>query len=118
MLKPIVRSSDPVLQPVDVNVVVSEPKEDLGSELISNSFGPIDMTRLTNADVLQNLDSKLCHLTEGQHQDLEKLLLEIECLFADLLTGMDQLCDDVKVRGATSCKQYPSKQQYFKEVMT
>jgi len=46
-LKPYVqRSRNPVLQPVNVNVVLSEPKEDLGSEPSSNSFGPTDMTRL------------------------------------------------------------------------
>ena len=54
MLKPYVeRSRDPVLPPENVNVVVSEPKEDLGSELSSNSFGPTDTTRLTNTDVLR-----------------------------------------------------------------
>jgi len=78
------RSRDPVLPPVNVNAVVSEPKEDLGSEL--NSFGPTDTTRLTNADVLRNLDSKLSHLSESQHQDLEKLLLEFEHLFPDVST--------------------------------
>ena len=119
MLKPYVeRSSDPISQPVNVNVVASEPKEDLGSELSSNSFGPTDTTRLTNTDVLRNLDSKLSHLTESQRQDLEKLLLDFEGLFADVLTGMDQLYHYVKVRVATSCKQYPSKQQYFREVIT
>ena len=106
------------LQPVDVNVVVSEPTEDLGNELSSNSFGPTDTTRLMNTDVLRNWDSKLSHLTESQRQDLEKLLLEIECLFADFLTGMDQIYHNVKVRVAASCKPYPSKQQYFKEVIT
>ena len=119
MLKPYVeRSSDPISQPVNVNVVASESQEDLGSELSSNSFGPTDTTRLTNTDVLRNLDSKLSHLTESQRQDLEKLLLDFEGLFADVLTGMDQLYHYVKVRGATSCKQNPSKQQYFKEVIT
>jgi len=38
------RGSDPVLQPVNVNVFVSEPKEDLSSELSSNSVGPTDTT--------------------------------------------------------------------------
>ena len=63
MSKPYLeRNSDPVLQPVSVNVVVSEPKEDLGSDLSSNIFGQTDTTRLTNTDVLRNLDSKLSHL--------------------------------------------------------
>ena len=40
MLKPYVeRSSDLVLQPANVNLVVSHPQEELGSELSSNSFG-------------------------------------------------------------------------------
>lgn len=53
VLKPyVVRSSDLALQPANVNVVVSEPKEELGSELSSNSFGPTDTTRLMNTYVL------------------------------------------------------------------
>ena len=119
MLKPYVeRTTDPVLQPVNVNVVASEPKEDLGSELSSNRFGPTDTTRLTNTDVLRNLDSKLSHQTESQRQDVEKLLLEFEHLLATLLTGMDQIYHDVKVSVTASCKQHPSKKQYFKEVIT
>ena len=121
MLKPYVeRSSDPVSQPVNVNVVASEPKEDLGSELSSNSFGPTDTTRLTNTDVLWNLDSKLSHLTEGQRQDLEKLLLEFEHLFPDVPTRTDQIYHDVDVGNADPVKQHPyrlnpSKQKYLKE---
>ena len=38
------RSSDQVLQPVNVNVFAFEPKEDLSSELSSNGVGPTDMT--------------------------------------------------------------------------
>ena len=121
MLKPYVeRNSDPVLQPVSVNVVVSEPKEDLGSDLSSNSFGPTDTTRLTNTDVLRNLDSKLSHLSESQRQDLEKLLLEIEHLFPDVPTRTDQIYHDVDVGNADPIKQHPyrlnpSKQKYLKE---
>ena len=121
MLKPYVeRSSDPVSQPVNVNVVASEPKEDLGSELSSNSFGPTDTTRLTNTDVLRNLDSKLSHLTESQRQDLKKLLLEFEHLFPDVPTRTDQIYHDVDVGNADPVKQHPyrlnpSKQKYLKE---
>ena len=121
MLKPYVeRNSDLVVQPVNVNVVVSEPKEDLGSELNSNSFGPTDTTRLTNTDVLRNLDSKLSHLSESQRQDLEKLLLEFERLFPDVPTRTDQIYHDVDVGNADPIKQHPyrlnpSKQKYLKE---
>ena len=121
MLKPYVEgSSDPVLQPVNVNVVVSEPKEDLGSELSSDSFGLTDTTRLTNTDVLRNLDSKLSHLSESQHQDLEKLLLEFEHLFPDVPTRTDQIYHDIDVGNADPVNQHPyrlnpSKQKYLKE---
>ena len=67
MLKPYVeRSTDLVLQRASVNAVVSEPKVELDSELTGNSFSPTDTTRLTNTDVLRNLDSKLSHLSESQ----------------------------------------------------
>ena len=121
MSKPYVeRNSDPVLQPVSVNVVVSELKEDLGSDLSSNSFGPTDTTRLTNSDVLRNLDSKLSYLSENQRQDLEKLLLEIEHLFPDVPTRTDQIYHEVDVGNAHPIKQHPyrlnsSKQKYLKE---
>ena len=121
MLKPYVeRSSDPVLPPVNVNVVVYEAKEDLGSELNSNSFGPTDKTRLTNADVLGNLDSKLSHLSESQRQDLEKRLLEFEHLFPDVPTWTDQIYHDADVGNADPNKLHsyrlnPSKQTYRRD---
>lgn len=64
MLKPYVeRNSDLALEPATVNVVVTEPKEEFSNELSSNAFSPTDTTRLTNSDVLRNLDSKLSHLS-------------------------------------------------------
>ena len=89
MLKPYVeRNSDLALEPATVNVVVTEPKEELSNELSSNAFSPTDTTRLTNSDVLRNLDSKLSHLSQSQRQDLEKLLLEFEHLFPDVPTSL------------------------------
>ena len=119
MLKPYVkRSSDPVLQPANVNVVDSEPEE-LSNELSSsNSLSPTDTTKLTKVNVLRNLDSKMSHPQESQRLDLEKILLEFKNLFPDLLTRMDQIYHDVKVSVAASFKQHPSKQQYFKEVIS
>ena len=78
------------------------------------------MTRHTNTDVLRNLNSKLSHLLESQHQDLEKLLLEFEHLFPDVPTRTDQIYHDVDVGNADPIKQHPyrlnpSKQKYLKE---
>ena len=70
--------------------------------------------------MLRNLDSKLSHLSESQHQDLEKLLLEFEHLFPDVPTRTDQIYHDVDVGNADPIKQHPyrlnpSKQKYLKE---
>ena len=112
--------SDLALEPATVNVVVIEPKEELSNELSSNAFSPTDTTRLTNSDVLRNLDSKLSHLSQSQRQDLEKLLLEFEHLFPDVPTRTDQIYHDVDVGNADPVKQHryrlnPKKQQYLKE---
>ena len=121
MLKPYIeRNSDLALEPATVNVVVTEPKEELSNELSSNAFSPTDTTRLTNSDVLRNLDSKLSHLSQSQRQDLEKLLLEFEHLFPDVPTRTDQIYHDVDVGNADPVKQHPyrlnpKKQQYLKE---
>ena len=118
MLKPYVkRSNDPVLQPASVTVVVSAPEE-LSNELSNSHLSLTDTSKLTNVNVLRNLDSKMSHPQESQCQDLEKLLLEFEHLFPDLLTRMDQIYHDVKVSVAAYFKQHPSKRQYFKEVIT
>ena len=118
MLKPYVeKSADPVLQPASVNVVVSEPEE-LSNELSNSHLSPTDTSKLTNVNVLRNLDSTVSYPQESQCQDLEKLLLEFEHLFPDLLTRMDQIYHDVKVSVAASFKQHPSKRQYFKEVIS
>ena len=76
MLKPYVeRGRDPVLPPVNVNVLVSKPNEDLGSELNSSSFGPTDTATLTDTDVLRNLDSKLSHPSSSQVTVVGALLI-------------------------------------------
>ena len=85
---------------------MSQHKDDLGSELNSNSFGPTDTTRLTNTAVLRNLDSKLSHPSESQRQDPEKLLLEFEHLFPDVPTRTDQISHDVDVGDASPIKQH------------
>ena len=100
-------NSDLVVQPANVNVVVSEPKEELGRARSSNSFDPTDTTRLTNSDVLRNLDSKLSHQSQSQRQDLEKLPLEFEHLFPDVPSRTDQIYHDVDVGNADPVKQHP-----------
>ena len=70
MLKPYLeRDNNVVKELVNVNVVIFEP-EDLSSEFSNSYLSPTDTSKLTNFDVLKNLDSKLSHFEESQRQDL------------------------------------------------
>lgn len=120
MLKPYVeRDNNVVKEPLNVNVVISEP-EDLSSEFSSSHLSPTDASKLTNSDVLKNLDSKLSHLEESQRQDLQKLLEKYSDLFPDVPSRTNQIYHDVDVGDAAPVKQHPyrlnpRKQQYLKE---
>ena len=62
MLRPYAeKSSNLVEEPVNVNVVVSEPKE-LGSELSSSHLSPTNTKILTNFNVLRKLDFLLTRI--------------------------------------------------------
>lgn len=120
MLKPYVeRDNNVVKEPLNVNVVISEP-EDLSSEFSSSHLSPTDASKLTNSDVLKNLDSKLSHLEESQRQDLQELLEKYSDLFPDVPSRTNQIYHDVDVGDAAPVKQHPyrlnpRKQQYLKE---
>lgn len=120
MLKPYVeRDNNVVKEPLNINVVISEP-EDLSSEFSSSHLSPTDASKLTNSDVLKNLDSKLSHLEESQRQDLQKLLEKYSDLFPDVPSRTNQIYHDVDVGDAAPVKQHPyrlnpKKQQYLKE---
>ena len=122
MLKPLVESSSNLVKELaNVNLVVSEPKE-LSGELSSSHLRPTDTTKLTNYNVLQNLNSKLSYLKESQRQDLNKPLQECKELFADVPSKTDQMYHDVDVSDAATVNQHPyrlhpNKQQYLKYVM-
>ena len=122
MLKPLVESSSNLVKELaNVNVFASEPKE-LSGELSSSHLRPTDTTKLTNYNVLQNLNSKLSYLKESQRQDLNKPLQEYKELFADVPSKTDQMYHDVDVSDAATVNQHPyrlhpNKQQYLKYVM-
>ena len=118
--KPYVEKSIHLVKELtNVNVVVSEPKE-LNSELRSSHLSPTNTTKLTNSNVLRNLDSKLSHLEESRRQDLKRLLQEYKELFPDVPSRTDQIYHDVDVGDAAPVKQHPyrlnsSKQRYLKK---
>ena len=117
MLKPYVdRDSTVTVHPV--NVVTSDPDEVVSS--CSENFNLPGTAKLTNSDILQDLDSKLSHLLPSQRQDLEHLLQEFEHLFPDVPTRTDKIYHDVDVGDATPVKQHPyrlnpAKQKYLHE---
>ena len=76
--------------------------------------------KLENSDVLRDLDSKLSHLSQSQHQDLERLLHDFEHLFPDIRNRTDKIYHDVDVGDATPVKQHPcrlnpARQKYLHE---
>ena len=98
-------SSNLVKELANVNVVISEPKE-LKSKLSSRHLSPTGKTKLTNSNVLQNLESKLSRLEESQCQDLKKLLQEYQDLFSDAFPKTDHIYYDVEVSDASPVEQY------------
>ena len=97
--------SNLVKELANVNVVISEPKE-LKSKLSSRHLSHTGKTKLTNSNVLQNLESKPSHLEESQCQDLKKLLQEYQDLFSDAFSKTDHIYYDVEVSDASPVKQY------------
>ena len=113
------RNNNLVKEPASINVVISEP-EDLSSEFSNRHLSPTDTSKLTNSNVLKNLDSKLSHLEESQCQDLQELLEKYRDLFPDAPSKKNQIFHDVNVGDAAPVKQHsyklnPRKQQYLKE---
>ena len=75
------------------------PKE-LSGELSSIHLSTTGTSKLTNSNVLRNLDSKLSHLEESQRRDLKKLMQEYEDLFPDVPSRTGQIYHVIDVGDA------------------
>ena len=100
-------------------MVTSEPEETLSRDL-NDKLSPLATAKLSNSDVLRDLDSNLSHLSSMQRQDLIDLLQEFKHLFPDVPTRTEQIYHDVDVGDASPLKQHPYrlnpiKQKYLKE---
>ncbi|PFX24909.1 Transposon Ty3-I Gag-Pol polyprotein [Stylophora pistillata] len=119
-IKPYIeRDSGLKIHPVSLNVVSFEPEETLSRDL-NSKLSPLAKAKLSNYDVLRDLDSKLSHLSSIQSQDLTDLLQEFKHLFPDVATSTEQIYHDVDVGDASPVKQHPyrlnpMKQKYLKE---
>ena len=76
--------------------------------------------KLVNSQILQNLKSKLVHLTPDKQADIKRLLLEFQHLFPDVPSCTTCIYHDVEVGTAAPCKQHPYrvnpiKLQYLKK---
>lgn len=106
MLKEYVdRNSSVTVHPVSVNIAITDSEKSADS-FKENADLP-GKAKLTNSGVLQNLDSKLSHLSQSQSQETEQLLHEFEHLFPDIPNGTDKIYHDVDVGDATPVKQHP-----------
>ena len=54
-------------------------------------------TRLSNSDILDNLDSKLEHLDSEKQSELKKLNLDYKHLFPDVPSRTDKIFHDVDI---------------------
>jgi len=63
--------------------------------------------RLTNSDILSNLDEKLDHLPIREKEELTKLLKEFAVLFTDTPRRTTAIMHDVEVNNANPCRQHP-----------
>ena len=63
--------------------------------------------KLSNSEILQNLQRKLSHLKTEEQNDMKKLLLEFHHLFPDVPSRTTCVYHDVDVESAHPCKQHP-----------
>jgi len=63
--------------------------------------------KLTNSEVLQNLQKKVSHLKVNEQEDIKKLLFEFQHLFPDVPSRTTCMYHDVDVGSAPPRKQHP-----------
>ena len=109
-----------------------ERKKNVGPQIVNavslslskDSYEPhilSDMTKLSNSDVLNNLDEKLKHLEPSKQEDLKKVSNDYKHLFRDVPSRTDMIYHDVEIENtANPIKQHlfrlnPVKQNYLKQ---
>ena len=93
-----------VAQPVNVVSSDRDSHNDQNEFELSNLS---ETTKLSNSDVLRNMDSKLSHLKPSQRQDVLDLVHEYAQLFPDVPSRTDMISHDVDVGDAPPIKQHP-----------
>ena len=88
------------------------------AEELGNLFESSASTKLSNSDILRQLDSKLTHLQPSQQENIRELMREYAHLFPDVPPRTTLIEHDVDVSDAQPVKQHPyrlnpSKQEYL-----
>ena len=85
----------------------SSDKLESGNELQrSDEMEPLSV-KLTNSEILENLDSKLKYLSKGKQNDITQLVEEFKHLFTNELGCTPDAIHDVDVNDAKPIKQHP-----------
>lgn len=63
--------------------------------------------RLSNLEILKNLENKLSHLTTTEKVEMGQLLKEFQQVFGDVPKCTTCICHDVDVGEASPIKQHP-----------
>ena len=107
MLKPYYKNSE------NVAVISQESHtENDNDDVYSDEpqlYEKVDIVKpkLTNSDVLQNLDEKLSHLNPDQREDIKELIYEFQDIFSDVPTRTTEAYHDVDVGDSHPIKQHP-----------
>ena len=117
MLKEYVDRDSSNVAPVNVISLVPQNQSEINSEEVEEmNFRKTDPTcsKLQNSDILKDLDKKLSHLDQIQHDELKMLILEYKHLFPDIPTKTDQIYHDVDIEGSKPIKQHPYRMNPMK----
>ena len=100
MLKEYVdRNNSPTVHTVSANVAMLETDKTVDN--FKENADLLGTARLKSSCVLQDLNSKLSHISQSQRRDLEDLLLEFEHSFPDIPNRTDKIYHHVDVGDAT-----------------
>ena len=116
MLKKYVDRDENHPKPIAVTISESCDEDNVNKdEVTENSVNPKtcqDMSsdcppKLSNSEVLENLDTKIGHLDNAKQEELTNLIHDYDNLFSDVPTKTNLVSHDIDVDGSPPIKQHP-----------
>ncbi len=90
----------------NISVCTLNTSEDSSSQEVIIEGADLPPSKLDNSKILENLDSKLSHVSDIQKQELKNLIFEFEHLFPDTPTRTDMIEHDIDIGEASPVKQH------------